>query len=160
MIEIEGLDEFISKLKKSADGDFKRNMAQWLDAMGMQFLDLIQDEIIRTETVDTRLLLNSFKRGDSNSVFSLSEGGLTLDVGTNVEYASYANDGHAQSKRFIPGYWHGERFVYEPGASSGMMLSAKYVPGSHYWDNALAMFEKMFEKGLDRLLQKYLDENF
>jgi len=72
----------------------------------------------------------------------------------------YANDGHFQNKRFVPGYWNGDRFVYDTAANSGMMLSAKFIPGTHYWDNALAIFDKMFEKSLDRLLQKWLDENF
>lgn len=79
----------------------------------MEFLDLIQDEIIRTETTDTRWLLNSFQRGHSENVWSISNGGLTLEVGTNVNYATYANDGHMQNSRFVPGYWKGDRFVYE-----------------------------------------------
>lgn len=85
--QFEGLDEFIKKLDDAANGGFAKQLGQWLDAMGMEFLDLIQDEVIRTGTVDTRLLLNSFKRGDENNVFSITEGGVVLEVGTNVEYA-------------------------------------------------------------------------
>ena len=164
-LEIEGLDEFMGKLKVAANGGFVDKLGEWLEAMGLEFLDLIQDEIIRTKTVDTRLLLNSFKRGDGDNVFSLTDGGMTLDVGTNVNYASYANDGHLQNKsgvarRWVPGYWTGNRFVYEPGAKTGMMLKQKWIEGTQYWDSALAIFDRMFEKSLDRLLQKWIDESF
>lgn len=166
-VEIEGLEEFINALDDAANGGLAEQMGEWLEAMGMEFLDLIQDEIIRTETVDTRYLLNSFKRGDENNVFSFKEGGLTLDIGTNVNYASYANDGHftidpakGKDRRWVPGYWDGDRFKYVPGADTGMLLKFTWVDGSGYWDSALALFERMFEKGLDKLLQRWLDSNF
>ena len=166
-VEIEGLEEFINALDDAANGGLAEQMGEWLEAMGMEFLDLIQDEIIRTETVDTRYLLNSFKRGDENNVFTFKEGGLTLDIGTNVNYASYANDGHftidpakGKDRRWVPGYWDGDRFKYVPGADTGMLLKFTWVDGSGYWDSALALFERMFEKGLDKLLQRWLDSNF
>ena len=46
-----------------------------------------------------RLLLNSFHKGSSGTVWELSDNGLTLEVGTNVEYASYANDAHWTCKK-------------------------------------------------------------
>jgi Bacteriophage HK97-gp10, putative tail-component len=159
-MRLDGFDDFLKAVKKAADGGVLEQIGLWLEAMGMEFLDLIQDEIIRTETTDTRWLLNSFQRGHSENVWSISNGGLTLEVGTNVNYASFANDGHMQNSRFVPGYWKGDRFVYEPSSNTGMMLSTKFVSGSHYWDNALAIFEKMFEKSLDKLLQRWLDESF
>lgn len=158
--DIDGLDEFIRTLNRAANGGLSEQLGLWLEAMGMEFLDVIQDEIIRTGTVDTRRLLNSFGKGDGENMWSISDGGLTLDVGTNVEYASYVNDGHAQSKRFVPGRWDGDRFIHDPGAGTGMMLSAKYVPGTQYWDTALAIVDRMFERSLDRLLQRWLDEQF
>ncbi len=158
--EIEGLEAFAKALGDAANGGLQEQYTLWLEAMGMEFLDLIQDEIIRTETVDTRRLLNSFVKGDGDGVWEMHEGGLSLLVGTNLNYAAYANFGHMQDSRWVPGHWSGDRFVYEPGAKTGMMLSAKWVEGSHYWDNAFAIFEKIFEKGLERRLQDWLDEAF
>lgn len=167
--EIEGLQEFIDAVKKAADGGFAEQMGEWLEAMGMEFLDLIQDEIIRTKTVDTRHLLNSFKRGDEENIFSITDGGLTLDVGTNVHYASYANDGHftidpakGKDRRWVPGRWKNNgRFEYDPDErETGMLLKFTWVDGTGYWDSALAIFDKMFEKALDRKLQEWLDANF
>ncbi|KIL72542.1 hypothetical protein SD78_4127 [Bacillus badius] len=159
-LKIRGLKQFMKQVEKAADGELKREFGLWLEGMGMDFLALIQDEIIRTEAVDTRRLLNSFSRGDSESVWSINAGGLTLEVGTNLTYASYANDGHFQKKRFVPGYWRGDRFVYEPGASTGMMLREKWIEGSNYWDNALAIFERIFQRSLERRMQQWLDTNF
>jgi hypothetical protein len=166
-LEIKGLNEFMKAIQDASNGDLKKQYAEWLDAMGMEFLDLMQDEIIRTKTVDTRRLLNSFHKGDRENHWSLSEGSLVLDVGTNLDYASFANDGHfavdinsGKDRRWIPGYWSGERFVYDPGADTGMLLKQQWIDGSGYWDNALAIFEKMFEKSLDRRLQEWMDATF
>lgn len=159
-IKIRGLKQFMKQVEKAADRDLKKEFGIWLEGMGMDFLALIQDEIIRTETVDTRRLLNSFSRGDSESVWSINSGGLTLEIGTNLKYASYANDGHFQRKRFVPGYWRGDRFVYDPGANTGMMLREKWIEGSHYWDNALVIFERIFERSLERRMQQWLDTTF
>ncbi|NBJ68908.1 MULTISPECIES: HK97 gp10 family phage protein [Clostridia] len=166
--EIEGLQEFISAVKEAADGVFADQLGLWLEGMGMQFLDLIQDEIIRTETVDTRRLLNSFSRSDEENMWSISSDRLSLEVGTNVNYASFANDGHftvdpnsGKDRRWVPGRWKGDRFEYDPSErETGMLLKIQWVDGSGYWDNALAIFDKMFEKSLDRLLQKWLDSHF
>lgn len=165
--EIDGLDEFITAIDQAADGGLQDELESWLEAMGMEFLDLIQDEIIRTKTVDTRRLLNSFEKGDRENHWSITSGGLTLDVGTNVDYASYANDGHfavdinsGKDRRWIPGYWSGERFVYMPGHDEGMLLGQQWIDGTGYWDSALAIFDRLFEKGLDRLLQQWIDDTF
>ncbi|MGE6260873.1 HK97 gp10 family phage protein [Heyndrickxia sporothermodurans] len=163
-MKIKGLEELINKLNRAANGGLKEQMALWLEGMGMEFLDVIQDEIIRTNTVDTRLLLNSFKRGDGENVFELKSGGLVLHVGTNVEYASYVNDGHFsidpsknQDRRWVPGHWKGDKFEYDPNADTGMLLKFQWIDGSGYWDNALVIFEKMFKKSLEKKVQQWLD---
>lgn len=167
MFDIDGLDEFIADLDSAINGSLQDDMAEWLDAMGLEFLDIIQQEIIRTQTVDTRRLLNSFHRNDSDNVYSTSSGGLSLDVGTNVNYASFVNDGHftidpasGKSHRFVPGYWNGNRFVYVKGHDEGMMLKQQWVEGSNYWNNAFVIFERFFGRGLDNLLQEWLDSHF
>ncbi|WP_368655143.1 HK97 gp10 family phage protein [Ornithinibacillus sp. 4-3] len=166
-MEIDGLDNLINNLDQAINGGFKEQLGLWLEAMGMEFLDLIQDEIIRTKTVDTRALLNSFQKGDRENMWSISSGGLTLDIGTNLHYASFVNDGHfiidpskGLDRRWVPGYWQGDRFVYSPGHDGGMLLKQQWIDGTGYWDNALAIFDRMFEKALDRKLQEWLDSLF
>lgn len=164
-VEIKGLKQFIKQVENAANSEVKKEFSLWLEASGMEFLEIVQDEIIRTRTVDTRRLLNSFNRGDSDSAWSISKGGLTLEVGTNVTYASFANEGHTtvdlnsgKGRRWVPGRWQNGRFEYDPNErKSGMLLKVKWVDGSGYWDNAMAIFEKMFEKSLEKRLQGWLD---
>ncbi|PRS29929.1 HK97 gp10 family phage protein [Bacillus pumilus] len=166
-MRIDGLDQFIEELDAAINGGLRAEYEQWLEAMGYQFLDIVQDEIIRTKTVDARRLLNSFQKGDRENVFSMDSGGLTLDVGTNLEYASYTNDGHFtidpsknQDRRWVPGRWVGDRFEYDPNAETGMLLKFQWVEGTGYWDNALTIFERMFERALDNKLQRWINQQF
>jgi hypothetical protein len=167
-LKIQGLDKFLEEMKKAASGGLKKEFALWLEGIGMEFLDLIQGEIIRTETVDTRRLLNSFNRGNSENIWTITKDGLSLEVGTNLSYASFVNDGHFTidpkknlDRRWVPGRWKVNRFEYDPDEKeSGMLLKFTWVEGTHYWDNALAIFEKMFEKSLERRLQEWLDTTF
>lgn len=61
-MRIDGLDQFIEDLDAAINGDLRAEYEEWLEAMGYQFLDIVQDEIIRTKTVDARRLLNSFQK--------------------------------------------------------------------------------------------------
>ncbi|WYP24752.1 HK97 gp10 family phage protein [Alkalihalobacillus sp. FSL W8-0930] len=162
-----GLDKFIKSANKAAKSGVKEEIKLWGEASAFQFLDEIQNEIIRTKTVDTRRLLNSFGKGDSDNVWSVSKGGLTLEVGTNVEYASFVNDGHftvdpssGKDRRWVPGRWTNGRFIYDPSSKDGMLLKIKWVDGTGYWDNANFIFQKMFERSLEKKLQGWIDSTF
>lgn len=162
-----GLEDFIKSVDKAAKKGAKEEIKLWGEAMAFDFLDEVQNEIIRTQTVDTRRLLNSFGKGDSDNVWRISKGGLSLEVGTNVEYASYVNDGHftvnpnsGKDRRWVPGYWKSDKFVYDKSAKTGMLLTIKWVDGTGYWDSAKFIFEKMFAKSLEKKLQSWMDRTF
>lgn len=167
-VEIQGLDQLMTKFTKAGSGEFKRELMTYMDALGFEFLDIVQDEIIRTGTVDTRRLLSSFNKGSGDGIYSLSDGGLTLEVGTNVEYAQYVNDGHftvgldsGKDRRWVPGVWVGGKFQYQPGnRESGMLLKQQFVKGTNYWDNAQAIYKRVFDKSLDRKVQEWIDKYF
>lgn len=157
--------QFFTELSQAAKGDFKRELGLWLEAIGNDFLRVVEDEIMRRQVLDTRLLLNSFHKGSEDGVWLLDVDGLTLEVGTNVNYAGYVNDGHwtnekGQSGRWVPGRWEGDRFIYEPGAETGMYLKQKWVPGKHYFDSALRAFETIFQTSLEKRMEEWLDEYF
>ena len=165
MLEASEMKTFFEKCRKAGNGDFKRQLTLFLEGLGLEFLKVIQDEIIRRKVVDTRLLLNSFHKGDSNNIWELSEKGLTLEVGTNTEYAGYVNDGHwtckkGEAMRFVPGYWNGDSFVYNPTAKSGMMLKQKWVEGKHFWESGIKIIEGMMPELLEAKLQQWLDSYF
>lgn len=154
-ITTRGFREFSAKLNRMANG-LDRNVALWLEASGFQFLEEVQNQIISLAVVDTRLLLNSFTKGDGENVWRSSDGGLTLDVGTSVSYAKVVNDGHQQVRRFVPGRWEGHSFEYDPHAPTGMMLTAKFIEGRPYWDNAIAIYERMFQTAFDRQFRQWV----
>lgn len=157
--------EFFQSMERAAKGDFKKDMEEWLEAVGTDFLRVVQDEIVRRKVLDTRLLLNSFAKGDGGNVWELSDGGLTLEVGTNVEYAGYVNDGHwtkpkGVQRRWVPGYREGDRFIYDPSAKTGMLLKQHWVEGAHYFESALRIYEKMFQTEAENKLQEWLERYF
>lgn len=140
---------------------FRKEINLWLEAIGFEFLDLVQDEIIKKEVVNTRLLLNSFDKGTGENVWKADKIGLSLEVGTNIDYASFVNDGHWTNKRgtsirFVPGEWQGDRFVYIKGYNSGMILKRKWIEGRHYWESSLKAFEPVFKKSLEKSLEKWI----
>ena len=161
-IDMTEFKQFTEKMRALANGGFKEQLAKFLDATGFEMLKVIEDEIIRLKVVDTRLLLNSFHRGSEGNVYELDEANLKLEIGTNVEYAGWVNDGHHQTPgRFIPGTWNGDgKFRYDPDANTGMVLKASWVDGKHYIESATAIMEKLFPQALDRMLDKWLKSYF
>lgn len=161
-IKIEGMDAFMKRMEKASSG-LKREVSDWLEASGMQFLEEVQRMIISMGVVDTRRLLNSFDKGADGNVWRKSFDGLTLTIGTNVEYARYVNDGHwtdrkGRPSRFVPGYWSGDKFRYVPGAKTGMVLKLQFVAPRPYFDNAKKTFQAIFQRSFDSKLQKWVDK--
>ena len=161
-VDVSELRAFFDKMGKGSE-EFHEEAGKWLDGLGEEFLRVVQDEIIRRQVVDTRLLLHSFYKGDTDNVYEISDGDLTLEVGTTVTYASYVNDGHwtcskGEQKRFVPGYWDGDRFIYDPSAKGGMVLKQHWVEGKHYWDSALRFINKMMPDLLEAKLNQWLEQ--
>lgn len=162
--DLQGVVEVIEAIQKLGGG-FASEFETWLEALGFQFLEEVQNEIIRQQVVDTRRLLNSFGPGSEDGVWELDRqrGVLTLEVGTNVEYAGWVNDGHwtinpesGKRTRWVPGYWRGDRFIYDPTAKTGMLLKLKWVEGKKFFDTALLIFEQIFQKSIDRKFEEWL----
>lgn len=160
-IDMSEFKEFFGTVEKAARGGFKKEFELFLEGLGNEFLRLVQDEIIRRKVLDSRLLLASFEKGADGNIWKMEDSGCVLEVGTNVEYATYVEYGHNQQPgRFIPGRWEGDRFIYEPGAKEGMVLKAKWVDGKHYYDGALHIMEKLYPEMLERKLQEWINNYF
>ena len=149
-----GADKFFDALEAAARGGFRKELELFLEEVGNEFLRIVEDEIIRRKVLDTRLLLASFHKGDGNNLWELTEGNLTLEVGSTLEYAGYVNDGHwtnpkGVDRRFVPGYWQGDRFIYDPTAEGGMVLKQHFVDEKPYFDYALRILDKMIPVFLD-----------
>lgn len=157
--------EFFGQMERAAKGELRKDIELWLEGVGFDFLKLVQDEIVRRQVLDSRLLLASFEKGNDGNVWELTDGGLTLEVGTNVDYAKYVEDGHwtntkGVERRFVPGYWEGDRFIYDPAAKGGMMLKQHWVKGKHYFDSALRIYNKIFQASAEVKLQEWIDKYF
>lgn len=173
--DLDEYKDFFARLREAARGDFKQECEIFLEALGVEFLRLVQDEIIRLEAKENALLLNSFFRNDKNSVWEFSEDGLLLEVGTNVEYAKYVNGGHwtidptkekhfvlpnGELARFVPGKWENDRFIYDKDAKTGMVLKQQWIPAQPFFDGAMKSFEKEFPKMIEEKMQQWLDKYF
>lgn len=161
MIDISQLQDFARRCE-ACKADLKPYVAEFLKDAGEEFLNIVQDAIKGAGNVDTGRLLSSFTRGGNGNIwkFSDSGSGLNLTIGTNVEYAKWVNDGHRQQPgRFIPGYMNGEKFVYQAGCSTGIVLKASFVKGSHFFDKSIEMLERMFPemayKSFEQFFQRY-----
>ena len=164
-IDMSEFEEFFDRMDRAAKGDFRKEVERWLEAIGNDFLRVVQDEIIRRKMMNSRVLPASFEKGSSGNSWELTEGGLTLEVGTNVSYAKYVHDGHwtntkGVARRWVPGYWSGDQFIYDPSADTGMLLKQKWVPGQPFLQSALMIYEKVFQTSLEDKLQEWLDTYF
>lgn len=84
----------------------------------------------------------------------------TVVVINNLRYASYVEYGHRQQPgRFIPGYWEGERFVYDPDAEGGMVLKEPWVEGRFMLTISTQELERQAPAILERKLYKFLKES-
>ena len=150
-VDVEEFKQFLESVEKAARGEFKKGLELFLEGIGYEFLRIVQDEIVRRGILDARLLLASFEKG--------------AEVGSNVEYAKFVNDGHwtnpkGVERRFVPGYWVGDRFVYEPGAKTGMVLKQHWVNGKPYFDSALRILNQLFPEMLESKMQAWIDTYF
>lgn len=159
MMDVSGLDDFVRRCE-AAKADLKPYAGKALDEIGEEFLDIVQAEIEAADNIDTQKMIESFSKGGAGNVYNLDLGGLVLTIGSSIDYAKYVNYGHRQQPgRFVPGVWEGKHFRYIPGAKTGMVLKASFVPGSHFFDKSIdalkIMFPKMVEKSFEQFFKRY-----
>lgn len=138
---IEGWDEFVERFADLVDkwGDKKKIL---LERMG----NIYHAEIIPNVPVDTSRLV------DSLFVFGDGIPQDYVEVGTNVEYALYVNDGHVQHRRFLPAdklTVGGKTKYLKNSNQKGIMLSERYVNGAFFmekgWQTAKPRLERLAE---------------
>lgn len=74
----------------------------------------------------------------------------------NSAYIGYLNNGHRMNPHFVPGYWSGKKFEYDPNAKEGVIMGAKskYVEGEFMLEKASGNAEKYLVKATERELEK------
>lgn len=165
---------FFEKMR-AAKSDFQEQLGLWLDAVGEEFLNEVQEQIVSRNAMDTGYMYRTFHKGGSDNVFDIDLGALRLEVGTSLEYALWVNNGHrtfdpaktkhftlpnGEKARFVPGFWSGDKFTYDPSADGGMVLKFHWVEGKHYFDAAIQIFAPQFEKSFEKKLEEWLTQYF
>ena len=148
-LTIEGWDEFVERFSNLVDmwEDKKRVLLQ---RMG----NIYHAEVIPYVPVDTSRLVDSifvFKDGIPQDY---------VEVGTNVHYALYVNDGHVQHKRFLPAekLSAGGRAKYLKDGSKGIMLSERYVSGKHFMEKGFTSAKPRLETLIDSFMKQIARE--
>lgn len=126
---IEGWDEFVQNFGKLAD-KWEEKKAVLLQDMGEAY----HAEVIPLVPVDTSNLVDKF--------FVFPEGIPQdyIEVGTNVEYALYVNDGHVQHRRFLPASRlsvNGKKKYLKNKDQKGIMLKERYVKGAFFMEKGM-----------------------
>lgn len=94
-----------------------------------------------------------------DSIFKMQKiRGIKLVFGTNVEYADWVENGHRQSRRFVPGEWKNDKFEYRPDHDGGMWLRPMTVMGKHFFKNAWHSFESDGQDFINRELEAFFNE--
>lgn len=138
---IDGWDEFVERFSSLVDKwDAKKRGL--LERMG----NIYHAEIIPNVPVDTSRLV------DSLSIFGEGISSDYIEVGTDVDYALYVNDGHVQHKRFLPVERlsvKGKSKYLKNRNQKGIMLSERYVTGAFFMEkgmnNAKPRFARLVE---------------
>lgn len=142
---VEGWDEFVQNFASFVDmWDAKKRVL--LERMG----NLCHSEIIPHVPVDTSRLV------DSISVFGDGIPQDYVEVGTNVHYALYVNDGHVQHRRFLPAdrLSAGGKSKYLSEGSKGIMLKERYVNGAFFMEKGV----NSAKPRLTRLVKSFMEQ--
>ena len=129
--------DLFQKLKKASGGQIEKEIPVWLDGVGTELLNEVQNEIMKRKVVDTRKLLQSFaKDGDSN-IWRMDDEklGFTLKVGSSLHYARYVNYGHWTTSKGV---------------------SQRWVDARPYWTSALRHFGPKFREHVNARFRQWI----
>lgn len=144
--ELEGWDEFVERFSQFVDkwADKKKILLQ-------RMANIYHGEVIPHVPVDTSRLV------DSITIFGEGIPHDFVEVGTNVEYALYVNDGHVQHKRFLPAdklSVGGKTKYLKNRNQTGITLSERYVAGSFFMEKGM----QDAKPRLERLIESFMEQ--
>ena len=147
---IDGWDEFVNNFATLVD-KWDSKKAELLKRMG----NIYHEEVIPNVPVDTSRLV------DNIFVFTDGIPNDYVEVGTNVEYALYVNDGHVQHKRFLPAekLSVGGKSKYLKSANAkGIMLSERYVKGAFFMEKGMNTAEPRLKTLVNSFMEQIARE--
>ena len=134
--------------------NFSRFVDKWEEKKAVllkRMANIYQSEVKPLVPEDTSRLV------DSISVFGEGIPQDYIEVGTNVEYALYVNDGHVQHKRFLPAerLSVGGRAKYLKNKDQkGIMLSERYVQGKFFFEKGYNASKPRWERAVNSFMKQ------
>ena len=143
---IEGWAEFVENFARFVD-QWEAKKAILLRRMGNIYLN----SVLPFVPVDTSRLVDN--------IFLFDEGISEdyVEVGTNVKYALFVDEGHVQHKRFLPAdrlSVGGKSKYLKSKDQKGIMLKERYVQGAHFLDKGMTAAKP----SLTRLVNSFMEE--
>lgn len=163
---------FLNLETKFSSYNFRNQMKLWLKTWCEEYLADIYNQIIDRNIIDEGDLLQSFYKGEKDNIWIESDSGLTIEVGSSNKYGVAVNNGHktvspkkasiklknGEIARWIPGTWSGDKFIYKPGAKTGMLLKQQWIEAQPFFTSverhASENFKNLLSEELDKLLEK------
>lgn len=146
---IKGWDDFVSNFEAFVD-----NWSTKKEILLQRMANIYHEEVIPYVPVDTSRLVDN--------IFVFDEGIPQdyIEVGTNVHYALYVNDGHVQHKRFLPAerLSAGGRAKYLKDNTKGIMLKERYVKGAFFWEKGMDSAKPRLERLIDSFMEQIARE--
>ncbi len=150
---IEGWAEFVENFSKFVD-KWAEKKEQLLIKLGNQYKEEVMRALDRGQHVDRSTLIDSFEI----HVFGKKD---YVEVGTNLDYALYLNDGHVQHKRLLPvssltvkGKTKNYHTVKGKGGMRFVTLSERYIPGVHFMEEAGRNCKPRWEKAVHSFMEQ------
>ena len=143
---IEGWAEFVENYARFVD-QWEAKKAILLRRMGNIYLN----SVLPFVPVDTSRLVDNIFLFDE----CISED--YVDVGTNVKYSLFVDEGHVQHKRFLPAdrlSVGGKSKYLKSKDQKGIMLKERYVQGAHFMDKGMTAAKP----SLTRLVNSFMEE--
>ena len=144
--------------------DFVENFAKFVDSWEADKEKLL-NELALVYQREVMLTLEEGKHDDTSTLkhsFKIYVFGKQdyADVGTNVKYALYLNDGHVQHKRLLPvsslttkGKQKNYNTVKGKGGMRYVTLSERYIPGVYYLEEAQKRSEPQWKKRVENFME-------
>lgn len=158
---IDGWEEFTARCENLVDKWEEKKLL-----LMQKMANICMEEIHPLIPRDTSRLASSFQIG----VVTPDE----AEIGTNVEYALYVNDGHVQHERFLPIKYisvngngltkgdiiakYGDKYKGKKGGIRGIMLKERYIPGVFFLEKGMQAAEPRIKTAGESFMEQIARE--
>ena len=112
----------IKQYKKNLQGikkDFPKCLTKMAVAEGVRFVK----EAVKITDNEKIYASKTYERSfHSDDTAQISKGKITVGIGNYANYSGYIEKGFRS--HFVPGYWKGRIFVYDPTSEKGMIVGS------------------------------------